>query len=219
MAPNREYLALLPDGIAYIPRKGGKVLTTSERIVRYLYRHRLVPFSFYKQKLNIAYSAEFKRNYGSVSFDHVVQFNGYDYEIIMGFAGAPSDNIIYVHNDMDAESKTKGNVRLGVLRHAYGSYRKTAVVSQDIQSITNRIAGGRGDIVVAPNYFNYQQVREKALADISFDKETESNCSKEEICDFMADGKAIVSIGRFSPEKQISYSSVRLMRFGCETTP
>ncbi len=202
VAPNRECLASLPNKVAYIPRKGSKVLTLSERVVRYLYRRRLAPFNFYKKTLEKAYSAEYQRNYGNITFDHVVQFNGYDYETIMELAEVPGNNVIYVHNDMEMENKTRGNVRLDVLAYAYSTYKKTAVVSQDIQPATNRIARGRGNIVVTPNCFDYQSVREKALASITFDKGTESNLSEDEVRSFLADGNTIISIGRFSPEKQ-----------------
>ena len=202
VAPNKEYLSSIPDGVAYIPRKGGKVLTFSERLVRYLYRRRRIPFGFYERKLEKAYSAEYERNYGGIDFDHVVQFNGYDYEIIMELAGVRGDSVIYVHSDMEMEEKTRGNVRLDVLEYAYGTYEKTAIVSQGIQPATSRIAKGRGNIIVTPNCFDYRRIREKALADIAFDKETSSNLSEAEVRSFLADGNTIISIGRFSPEKQ-----------------
>lgn len=202
VAPNKGVLATIPKSVSYIPRKGGKVLTLSERVTRYLYRRKLIPFSLYKSKMDIAYCAEFERNYGSAEFDNIVQFNGYDYEIIMEFSAVGGNNIIYVHNDMEMESKTRGNTRLDVLEHAYSSFSKTAVVSKDIEGVTRKISKGKGHIVIVPNCFDYRSIREKSLSGVHYDKKTESNRSEKQLGSFLLDGNPIISVGRFSPEKQ-----------------
>lgn len=202
VSKNRGWLKNLPDGVSYLPRMGKRNLTLFEKIVAWLYQKKKIPFALFDACLTRAYEFDFRRTYGFVEFDSAIQFNGYDYKIIYAFSKYPARRVIFVHNNMIKEAEVKGNQRLDLLRHAYNSYDKVAVVSQDLIEPTREIAGNDERIVVVTNQFDYLRVLEMAKADLAFDPDTVSSCSLDELKNMTEGRVVLVTIGRFSPEKQ-----------------
>lgn len=202
VAPNKEYLSKLREDIFYIPLVGKANFSPKEKAVQYLYEKKKIDFDSFDKILSAAYKEDIKRLYSGVEFDTVVQFSGYDYKMIYLFSKFASNKIIFAHSDMLRESKVRGNSRLDLLGYSYREYDKVAVVSRGLSSSVDTIAGHGATVHFAPNLFDYKRVQEMAKADFSFDISTESNRTFDQITEMLNSSRVIVSIGRFSPEKQ-----------------
>ena len=203
VASNRELLHDIPDDVSYIPCMGKANMSTQEKTVQLLYGLRRISIDQFDKTLDAAYRINLRRLYWDLSFHAVIQFNGYDFKKIYQFSKFDCKKIIYIHNDMVQEAKQKGNQRLDMLNYAFHAYDEIGVVSEDILPVTKSIAPDVDKYRVALNLFNDERVRELSKEPIRFDEFTDSTVSVDDI-KRMLDGTntAIVSIGRYSPEKQ-----------------
>lgn len=199
---NYEVLFTLPKEISFYPTTGDLNLTIGNRIVRKLFKWKIIPASFYVTLLKKRIQQDYKRNFGSAKFDAAIQFNGYDQEIILRFSVAPCKKAIFVHSDMLAEIKMRKNQRRDVLRYAYRHYDKVAVVTKGILTPTYKIAGQKDNICIVKNAIRYEKVLEMAKKKLALDELTECSVEREEFFNLMADPcPKFISVGRFSPEK------------------
>lgn len=198
----KDYLKSLPAGVKYIPCLDKTYLTVSEKAAQLLFKHRKLSAEAFDAAFSEVFEIDRRRLYGDLDFHTVIQFNGYDNKEILMYEKFPSKRIIFAHSDTKQEAELKGNSRLDVLKIAYTGYDKVAVVSEGIVPSIREIAGGGGEICVVPNLFDHERVRELGRLPITFDSGTRSNVSLSRLNDFFDEGKVIVSVGRFSPEKQ-----------------
>lgn len=202
VAKNKSWLKGLPPEVSYLPRMGKRNMTLLEKLVSTLYQKKLVPFCIFDSVLESAYACSFARFYGSMAFDVVIQFNGYDYKVIYEFSKYPSRTVIFVHSNMLKEAETRGNQRLDLLRYAYNSYDCVAVVSDDLLESTECIAKSGNKLAVVTNQFDYRRVEEMSQFEPFFDPDTVSNYSLDEALRLVDENVSFFTIGRFSPEKQ-----------------
>lgn len=198
----KDYLKTLPEGVGYIPMLGNTNLTAAEKIADRRFRRGRLSAREYQSAFSDLLEMERTRFYGSLEFDSVIQFNGYDNKEILFYGQFPAKRIIFVHTDPEREAATKGNARLDLLQVAYQDYDKVAVVSEGVVHSVDEIARGRADICVVPNVFDYKTAQGRAKEPITFDQKTQSNVSLKKLESFFDKGKVIASVGRFSPEKQ-----------------
>lgn len=204
VADNLAFINALPREVRYISIPGRQNLTVSEAFACVLYFKLNISNDWVFSKLDSLFSRERQRICPGCTFDVAVHFTGYDRrQILLMEAFSEAKKIIYVHNDMIAESKTRGNTNLNHLRQAYEFYDEVAAVSEDLLPSIREIAPS-AHVRVVPNVFDYQRVRRLAEEEVSFDETSESNVSVEEVRSALADPetRVIVTIGRFSPEKQ-----------------
>ena len=203
VAKYKETLTTLPDGVGYIPIMGDANLTIFDRVIRKLFKVGLIKAQQYYSMQEKRLHQEWKRNYGTVEFSSVIQFNGYEKEIIMLFASFVGNNIIYVHNDMVSEIKTRQNQRKDVLQFAYRKYKKVAIVTEDIRDPTVQISKSNDRLFVARNIIDYKRILEKCNADVSQSEVAEEifpdNKSFEDALE--SDKIKFLNVGRFSAEK------------------
>lgn len=199
----KETLTKLPDGIGYIPITGDANLTISDRVIRKLFKVGLIKARQYYSMQETRLQQEWKRNYGSIEFSSVIQFNGYENEIIMLFSLFERNSVIYVHNDMVSEMKTRHNQRKDVLQFAYRKYKKVAIVTEDIRNPTVQISQSNDRLFVARNIIDYKGILEKCNADVSQSEVAEEifpdNKSFEDALE--SDKIKFLNVGRFSAEK------------------
>lgn len=198
-----------PGRAAMIPKEAGILPIASEMnmdipafICQMLYFKQGKRYAWIRKKLRKSYQREWKKHFGAIEFRHVIHYNGYErymIELIKNYAGKRT---IWVHNEMLAEIRTKGNQSLYQLQDAYREYDNVVVVSEDILESTKIINGGTNNITVIENCHNYSQVLEKSEQKPVFDEETSSTVSLEALQEIL-DGEAVkfINIGRFSPEK------------------
>lgn len=192
----------LPEGVSFFSGMGDLNLTIANRIIRKLFKWKIISASLYARLLGKRIRQDYNRIYGGAKFDTVIQFNGYEQEVILRFSVAPCQKIIFVHSDMLAEIKIRKNQRKDVLRYAYQHYDKVAAVTEGILPQTRKIAGGKANICVARNAIRYKEILEKAENELVLDEFTKCSVEREIFFDLMAAPcPKFVSVGRFSPEK------------------
>ncbi|BFK17327.1 MULTISPECIES: CDP-glycerol glycerophosphotransferase family protein [Blautia] len=163
--------------------------------------------SGYKGRLTMnrvhhAYKREWRKHFGNVRFEHVVHYNGYEAYITSLIEQAPCIKTIWVHNDMEQEIVIKKNQSRYLLEDVYKSYDNVVIVSEDIRCSTVRISGRKDNIHVIENCHDYESVIERSKMPVSFDNNTLTTVSKEELMNIL-NGKSVkfINIGRYSPEK------------------
>ncbi len=198
-----DFLNQLPDDISYIPSVGKNNLTFKEKVVQYSYAKGRVGFDTFKRVLEGAYTENLNRHYGFTRFSSVIQFTGYDYKRIFQFSLFPCRRIIMAHNNMIDEAKLKGNSRPELLHYAYSTYDVVAVVSEDLRESVRELSGGKANVAHVPNLFDYRRVLDLSKEPLAFDDSTESTIPLDELQELLdSRNTVLISIGRFSPEKQ-----------------
>lgn len=202
VAPHREVLHRLPAGVNYIATDGRMGLGLWKTLAQKLFYKRLLPLSAYRRLMEKEYPWEIRRCYGDAPFSDVVQFCGYETERTLFFAAFPANRVIYVHNDMQQEIRTRKNQRRDVLQYAYGAYDHVAMVTEDLQDPTAGLLAQERPLEVAHNLIDYRGILARGDQCLSFDEKTRSTHTLEQLQALLDEpGKCLVNVGRFSPEK------------------
>lgn len=179
-----------------------KDLTVSERIKNKLFRMKLVSAKRYAKISQKRREEDFLRSYGGARFDTAIQFCGYENDLILLYAAFKGRKVIFVHNDMINEIKTRGNQRRDLLKYSYREYEKVVTVSEDIVAPTAKISGRDDNIIIVKNIIDYKAILLRAEEDITLDKTTKCSVSRERFNEIMlSDCRKFINVARFSPEK------------------
>ncbi len=199
---NRTFLKELPEGIDYIATTGKMNASVSLKYQLMRYRQSKISMEDFERNMKDLYQAEYRRHYAHIHFDHVIQFNGYEFRKILLYSQAQTDRIIYVHSDMVKEIENRQNQHLTSLKYAYQNYDKIAVVSEGMIKPTAEICGVDRDYHVVHNFINYQDVLEKSTWPLLFDKNTTCTVDEDTLHQILeSSDKKFITIGRYSPEK------------------
>lgn len=192
----------IPRSVSIMPMASDANFTILEALAYLMYFKKDIDNKFTKKYLDRLYKRELVKHFGGVKFDYMIQFAGYEKKIINMFQRFDGPRFIYVHNDMVAEIKTRGNQHKLTLESAYQNYDKVAVVTQDIVPATVEISHRKDNIVVVNNCHAHLDIRRRAEEPVAFDPGTACNVSFEELEELLnSDKKKFITIGRFSPEK------------------
>lgn len=199
---NPERLKKIPDKFRKIPVSGGFIMSLSELLCYILYFKLSFSCGFVKGRIDRLFKREWERLYGALSVDTAVQFTGYEYGVIKLFENFDGNRIIFVHNDMVQEIRTRRNQHLPTLKQAYRSYDTVALVTEDMRKPALEICGRQDNFRIIPNCHDYKSVLEKAELPLEFQQETECNITFGELERIMqSDCEKFITIGRFSAEK------------------
>ncbi len=200
---HQETIAALPEGVNYFPIQGIFNISYLKTKMWQSFNKGRFPLCLIMKFLKEEWQSEILRTFGGVKFDSAIQFNGYETKMILLFSQFKCNNAIYVHSDMNKEIELKGNQRNSVLKYAYKHYDKVALVTEDIEKSTAKFVKKTNNFVIARNIISYDEIVERGNGEIKFDEGvTQSNKTVEEIKDILAsDSKVLISVGRFSPEK------------------
>ena len=198
---NKEYLKTLPEGVNYIATSIDFSVTIKERIIRKLFRNKLIGANKYMKLVGHRVAQCFEKNFGNAKIDHAIQFNGYETDVILEFASFKGNRTIFVHSDVVQEMRLKKNRRPDVMKYAFANYDNVAVVTEDIIAPTKQVESN-AKIKIVKNIISYKRVLENA--DIIPDEPDWRACTTDidtlkAVLD--SDSKKFISIGRFSPEK------------------
>lgn len=192
----------IPRSVSIMPMSSDASFTIMEALAYLMYFKKDIKNGFTQKYLDRLYKRELVKHFGGVKFDYMIQFAGYEKKIINMFERFDGPKFIYVHNDMVAEIKTRGNQHKLTLESAYRNYDKVAVVTQDIVPATVEISGKKDNIVVVNNCHAHLDIRERAEQPVAFDPNTACNVSFDEVMELLnSDKKKFITIGRYSPEK------------------
>jgi len=206
----QDSILVLPENVARFGFYHYRALTFAEQIPYMLRRgFQNIPYAFAGKQLKKLSVRGMERLFGSFRLDTVVQFTGYNEDMIGIMEQAPCNRVIYVHNDMEQEIKHRANANRGVLSHAYKAYDHVAVVTEDILPPAKRIAESdkekgakEAHIVWCKNVLDHNRIRVMGKEELVFDDNTVINHPEENLRSMLASGKKIfVSVGRFSVEK------------------
>lgn len=200
---NLDTIANLPEGVNYIPVQGVFNLGYFKKQMWLRFNRRKFPFAPMMAALKDEWSLEINRIYGGAHFDTAIQFNGYENKMILLFSNFPCNKAIYVHSDMNKEIEVRGNQRREVLNYAYKKYDHVALVTEDIWKPMTKFAKNTDNFKVTHNVINYEDILKRGEEKVEFQEGvTVSNKPLEEIVEILnGDAKKIISVGRFSPEK------------------
>jgi len=192
----------LPREVSIMPIASEANFTIFEALAYIMYFKKDIKNNFTKKYLDRLYKRELVKHFGGVKFDYFIQFAGYEKKIINMFERFDGPKFIYVHNDMVAEIKTRGNQHRLTLESAYQNYNKVAVVTKDIVPATVEISKKEDNIVVVNNCHAHTEIRQRAELPVAFDANTACTHTFEEVMEVLeSDKKKFITIGRFSPEK------------------
>ena len=205
----QNVIADLPEGVGYFPMHNSLNLGLFKNFVWYIFlatclmKKKYIKADFIAKLLKDDWQYEIKRLFGGAKFDHAVQFTGYGPKITLLFAHFDCKKTIYVHSDMRKEIETRGNQREDILRYAYKNYDNVALVTEDIWESVATFVDNTDNFKVAHNVIAYENILTRGKEEIVFDEgTTRSNKTLEEVKNILnSDSKVIISVGRFSPEK------------------
>ena len=200
---NEAVLKEFPEEVAYLGMTGSMPVTLNECFERIRFVEGQSSVRRYLKKNGKRLKQDWQRLFSDIRLDTVIQFNGYETEMILLFSMFEGNSVIFVHNDMVQEIRTKRNQRTDVLKYAYGTYKTVAVVTEDLIASTALFTRGRkGHIRVCRNVIDTVNVTECARKKEELMKAEEVYPSPAALKSFLAsDGRKLISIGRFSPEK------------------
>ena len=194
---------LFPEFLKVFPMSSGWELTVCEGLACVLYYKLNLDNAWIRRMLGRFYSREYRRTFGGCRLDWCIHYTGYERKVISMFLKAPGKRAIFVHNDMEMEARTKKNQHLPTLRTAYANYDLVIAVSRDIYEKTMEISGKKDNLHVIYNWYPFEKIRKRAKENWEFGSETGCTLSKEELERFLLrSGRRMISVGRFSPEKQ-----------------
>ena len=191
-----------PERSCYFGMTGDANLTVMDLVIRKAYRLKLISAPIYMRLEGKRVKQDLTRVLGNARFDHVIQFNGYEDDVILSFSTFDGKKTIFVHSDMVHEIEKKGNQRRDVLHYAYNHYDNVAIVSEDIEVPTVELSGKQGNIHVSKNLINYRAILDKSNADIQLDTYTKATTTKENLKLILnGPSECFINVGRFAPEK------------------
>ena len=177
-------------------------LSFKDKAIRKLFNLGIIKAKTYMKHAKTRVQQNFIRAYGQSKFDTVIQFCGYERDLILLYSRFDGNNAIWVHNDMVAEMKLKSNQRKDILRYAYNNYNKVVAVTDDIVASTQKLAGTDKKIDIVKNTINYKTILANSEQPIALDPTTKCSVEPEKFYEIMqSDAKKFINIGRYSPEK------------------
>lgn len=177
-------------------------LSFKDKAIRKLFNLGIIKAKTYMKHAKTRVQQNFIRAYGQSKFDTVIQFCGYERDLILLYSQFDGNNAIWVHNDMVAEMKLKSNQRKDILKYAYNNYDKVVAVTDDIVASTQKLAGTNKKIDIVKNTIDYKTILANSEQPIALDPTTKCSVEPEKFYEIMqSDAKKFINVGRYSPEK------------------
>ena len=207
----QESIKVIPEDISLISFYYYRALTFKEQVPYMLWRGfpNNVPFSKVAEIMKKLSVRGAERMFSGCRIDTVVQFTGYNDEMIGSMEQLPCNRIIYVHSDMEKEIKLRANANQGLLSHAYKAYDYVAAVTEGMIPPAKRIVESykepgakEAKFALCRNVIDHKRIAVLGEKELEFDETTVFNVEQEKLLEALnSDKKKFVSIGRFSVEK------------------
>ncbi|MBR6642591.1 MAG: CDP-glycerol glycerophosphotransferase family protein [Lachnospiraceae bacterium] len=207
----QESIRVIPEDVSLIGFYYYRALTFKEQVPYMLWRGfpNNVPYSKVAEVMKRLSIRGAERMMGGCRIDTVVQFTGYNDEMIGSMEQMPCNRIIYVHSDMEKEIKLRANANAGLLSHAYKKYDSVAAVTEGMIPPAKRIAESfreagapSPNFALCRNVIDHKRIRRLGEQELQFDETTVLNVEEEKLLEaLVSNKKKFISIGRFSIEK------------------
>ena len=196
---HEEIFRLIPEGVEVLPIRFNLTPTVKEKM-DYNKFYLSDDEMDCPKSLDNLFRRSFDKQFGSVKWDMVIDFDGYNHDETLMFAKSGEKSSIWVHNDMVQEIDCKGNQNKNILREAYSLADNVCVVSPGLFEPTSIISGRTDNIKVIHNLNDYETILANSKREIEFNENT--NVYNNDIENVLnKDGFKFITIGRFSPEK------------------
>ena len=196
---HEEIFQLIPENVEVLPIRFNLTPSVYEKLDynKFYLSDEEMEFS---QNLHNLFKRSFVKQFGSVRFDVVIDYDGYNHDETLMFVNSGVKSCVWVHNDMMQEIKCKGNQNRNVLKEAYSKADNVCVVSPSLIEPTSTISGRTDNIRVVHNLNDYESILKRADEKLEINANTTvyNNDIKSVL---EKDGFKFISIGRFSPEK------------------
>jgi len=206
----QESIRVIPEDLPLLTFYYYRALTFAELVPYMLWRGSgRMPFSKIKPIMDRLAVRGAERMLRNCRIDTVVQFTGYNDEMIASMEKLPCNRVIYVHSDMEKEIELRGNANRGLLSHVYKAYDSVAAVTEGMIPPAKRIADAEKEegvkepnFVLCRNVIDYKRIQKLGELPLEFDTTTVFNTEEERVREALAsDKKKFISVGRFSVEK------------------
>ncbi len=207
----QESIKVIPEDVSLISFYYYRALTFKEQVPYMLWRGfpNNVPYRKVSDIMKRLSVRGAERMFGGCRIDTVVQFSGYNDEMIGSMEQMPCNRIIYVHSDMEKEITLRANANKGLLSHAYKAYDSVAAVTEGMIPPAKRIAESEKEtgakeakFALCRNVIDHKRILMLGEKELQFDETTVLNTEEEKLLAALAsDKKKFISIGRFSVEK------------------
>lgn len=198
-----------PDEISYYVIQGQKNISFKEAFVQFFYYRLNLYSKGIEKSLKRMYKRELYRLFNDkLHFDCAIHFTGYEKHIANLFCELKDcRRIMYVHNDMSKEKKTRSNYHsLSVLK-AYRKFEGISCVREGLEQVIMSLVPeiNADKIKVVHNVNDVERIIENSKKSLCFDKDTVSSYTVEQIEDILNNKnyKKYIDVARFSPEKGI----------------
>lgn len=199
---NGAQLKELPPGANYFAIAGWFNLSPLQKVIRVLFDQKMFPANLFAKFLKKRLEQNLIRSYGGARIDTLVEFNGYDDDVIMMFSVFKGKKCIYVHNDLIQEAKTRGYSRKDVLRYAYQAYDRVLPVSEDIIPPMKSLLKHNSHVQLCKNVIDFETVRMRAALPVTLEKESRCSVPYPQLLEKLSStAPKFINIARFSPEK------------------
>lgn len=206
---NAFRLLELPEGVNYLGFSECKSqnLCDTLRFKLWTGKHPIGKYEKLRPMLARLGAADAARIIGGARVNTVVHFNGYSNHMTLIFEAFSCRRVIYAHNDMDAELRTRIRMKREILSNAYRTYDAVAVVTPDLLEPIAKVAtttsfGHEPSIRVVRNVIDYRGIQKKGALPLTMDEQTKVFPEQVDLNDICRDSRVkIITIGRFSPEK------------------
>ena len=202
---NKYLLSEFPDKLKFILIEGEKILSKQEeKILNEFYEDNIINENTIPTIEKI-YKREIQRIYPGLKFDYVIDFCGYNEEMINLFMNMDSIKIRYTHSNLKKEYETRQNIHIESLKLAYKNYDKVVAVREGMEDEINTHFEGikPKEIKLVHNLNDIENTKRKANLPIEFQENTYSNIEKEKLEEILNDKDSLkfINIARFSKEK------------------
>ena len=196
---HEEIFKSIPEGVEVLPIRFNLAPTVKEKLDYNNY------FLSNKEKdlpksLRELYRRSFVKQFGTVDWDNVIDFDGYNHDETLMFTSSGFKSSVWVHNDMIQEIKNKQNQNRNVLKEAYSKADNVCVVSSSLIEPTKSISGVEDNIHVVHNLNDYRSILEKSEQDLVLDSNT-AVYNNDIYSVLKKDALKFITVGRFSKEK------------------
>lgn len=191
--------------IDYIPIQGRTNVTIFESIVRYLYTYYNINNNFVNKIIDRIFKREIKRIYPGIVFKYAIHFTGYERNTMHLIKNMETKKIIFAHNDLLKEEKSKGNFHKNALVDAYRRFDNIVLVRDSmINNIQKYLREeDKNKVCIVHNLNNIDLILENSKKEIEFNSNTYSNIEINKLKDILKDKtkNKFINIARFSKEK------------------
>ncbi len=203
---NKQTINEFNTDLSYIPMTGEKNLSKMEAICQYLYYRLNIQPKFVKKGIDSIYKREFYRCFCGIKFDIAIHYTGYERQIIHLLRNSNADiKILYTHNNLMKEYKTRKNIHLNSLLKAQDEFDRIAIIRETMKReiIEGNPNVKENKIYIAHNFNDIKGIIEKSNNEIEVDQDTYCNYTTEELKRILEDKSCskFINIARFSKEK------------------